>query len=95
MSGVGGKVEESDVSHALAEKDLAHIRAVLIHLEHRNDRISDDGTNGGISLDYWRSRIGAVLAIPLLPASLQKQSRALLERLDRLNGEQRRYVASP
>lgn len=82
------------MSYEFVERDLAHIRAIVMHMEHSSASALAAQAATGISLDYWRTRIGAVLAIPSLPIPLRKQSKELLGRLDRLNNEQPRDKTS-
>jgi hypothetical protein len=77
------------VSYELAERDLAHIRDVLTHLEREAEMARVDRAGKGIGLNYWRSRILEDLAVPLLPVHLEKQARELLVRLDRLQHAER------
>jgi ABC-type hemin transport system substrate-binding protein len=81
------------VSYDFAEKDLAHIRQVLSHLEQSaaGVRIVENGPMA--SLDYWHARIRAILAMPTLSAHGQKQAKDLLARLERLK-KLRRCTAS-
>lgn len=75
---------ESIVSSEFAERDLAHIRNVLSHLEHSADSVRAAEIGTVISLSYWRTRLRAILAMPLLPMHIEKQAKDLLGRLDRL-----------
>lgn len=77
------------VGYDFAEKDLAHIQNILGHLEHTagNDRAAAVGAV--ISLEYWRARVRTLLALPLLPIHIEKQAKALLARLDRLENSRR------
>lgn len=73
------------MGYEFAERDLAHIHDVLNHLEHSAGTASTSHAGKVISLDYWRARIWAVLAMPHLPMHLEKQSKKLLARLDQLD----------
>lgn len=68
-------------------QELAHIRAMILQLEHLLS--ADDSANSlpVLSPDYWRARINGVRGTPGLPASLVDETRALLSRLDALRGE--------
>ncbi|WP_028232421.1 hypothetical protein [Paraburkholderia mimosarum] len=72
------------MSYEFEERDLAHICNVLNHLEHPAANLRTCETGAVIDLRWWRARIQAVLAMPLLPAHLERQARDLLTRLDRL-----------
>jgi hypothetical protein len=72
------------VSDEFAERDLAHIRSVLTHLEHSADSVRAIETGAMVNLNYWRVRVQAILAMPLLPVHIEKQAKDLLSRLDRL-----------
>ncbi|HKT93995.1 MAG TPA: hypothetical protein VJS18_17660 [Paraburkholderia sp.] len=72
------------MSSEFAERDLAHIRNVLSHLEHSADSIAAMETGTVVSLGYWRTRLRGILAMPLLPMHIEKQAKDLLGRLDRL-----------
>lgn len=76
------------MSFTLLENDLAHIRAVLNHLERRALEMSSNQPGREIGLDYWRARIGATLAMPMLPVYLRKQAEELLARLVPLDTRQ-------
>ena len=75
---------ESIVSHDFVEKDLAHIRNVLSHLEHSAGKLNACETRAAIDLHWWRARMQAILAMPLLPIHIERQARDLLSRLDQL-----------
>ena len=75
---------ESIVSYDFVEKDLAHIRNVLNYLEHSAGNLHACETGATIDLHWWRARIQAVLATPLLPSHIERQARDLLVRLDHL-----------
>lgn len=75
---------DSIVSSEFAERDLAHIRTVLSHLEHSADSIRAKEKGTVVSLDYWRKRLRGILAMPLLPMHVEKQAKDLLARLDTL-----------
>lgn len=75
------------MSHDFEEKDLAHIRNVLNHLEHPAGNLRTYETGALIDLHWWRARIQAVLAMPLLPAHIEKQASELLARLDQLRDQ--------
>ncbi|OUL75672.1 hypothetical protein [Paraburkholderia hospita] len=64
-----------------AAQELAHIRAMILQLEH----LVHDNDTGQMTVvtspDYWRARLNAVLAAGLPPA-LEVQGRALLARLN-------------
>ncbi len=75
---------ESIVSYDFVEKDLAHIRNVLNYLEHSAGYLHACETGAAIDLRWWRARIQAVLAMPLLPIHIERQARDLLSRLDHL-----------
>jgi hypothetical protein len=77
------------VSCDFAEKDLAHIGNVLSFLECSVDASRIPGTGAVIDLNYWRARVRAVLAMPRLPAHVEKQAKDLLGRLDRLEDSRR------
>ena len=84
----------SIVSYDFAEKDLAHICNVLSHLEQSAAGACRLETGPMSSVDYWQTRVRAILAMPKLPAHTQKQAKDLLGRLDRLK-DMRRCAASP
>lgn len=75
---------ETFMSDEFAERDLAHIRSVLIHLEHSADSVRAIETGAMVNLNYWRDRVLGILAMPLLPMHIEKQAKDLLGRLDRL-----------
>lgn len=68
-----------------AERDLAHIRNVLGHLEHSAESVRAMEQGTAINLSYWRTRVRAILAIPLLSTQVEQQAKDLLGRLDRLD----------
>jgi hypothetical protein len=72
------------VRNEFAERDLAHIRNVLSHLEHSTDSVRAMEKGTVVSPSYWRARVRAILAIPLLSMHVEKQAKDLLGRLDRL-----------
>ncbi|MEM5314261.1 hypothetical protein [Paraburkholderia sp. JHI869] len=72
------------MSDEFAERDLAHIRSVLTHLEHSADSVRAIETGAMVNLNYWRDRVRAILAVPLLPVHIEKQAKDLLARLDRI-----------
>ncbi|WP_028207333.1 hypothetical protein [Paraburkholderia nodosa] len=72
------------MSDEFAERDLAHIGSVLSHLEHLADGVREIETGAMFNLNYWRDRVSAILAMPLLPMHIEKQAKDLLGRLDRL-----------
>jgi hypothetical protein len=72
------------VSDEFAERDLAHIRSVLSHLEHSAESVRAIETGAMVNLHYWRDRVLGILAMPLLPMHIEKQAKDLLGRLDRL-----------
>jgi hypothetical protein len=72
------------VSDEFAERDLAHIRNVLSHLEHSADSVRAIETGAMVNLSYWRDRVRVILAMPLLPMHIEKQAKDLLARLDRI-----------
>lgn len=80
------------MSFTLLENDLAHIRSVLNHLERRALERSPNQPGREIGLYYWRARIGAILAMPMLPVYLRKQAEELLARLERVDGRQQRVL---
>lgn len=82
------------MSYDFAEKDLAHIRHVLSHLEQSaaGAQVVENGPMS--SLDYWQARIRVILAMPTLPAQAQKQARDLLARLERLKNLRRCTASS-
>ncbi|HTR07785.1 MAG TPA: hypothetical protein VMJ11_14285 [Paraburkholderia sp.] len=67
-----------------AERDLAHIGNVLSHFEHSTDSVRAMGRGMVVNLSYWRARIQAILAMPLLSMHVEKQAKDLLGRLDRI-----------
>ena len=67
-----------------AERDLVHIRNVLSHLEHSPDSVRAIEKAAVVNMSYWRGRVLAILAIPLLSMHVEKQAKDLLGRLDRL-----------
>ncbi|WP_233888726.1 hypothetical protein [Paraburkholderia flagellata] len=72
------------MSDEFAERDLAHIRNVLSHLEHSADSVRGIETGAMVNLNYWRDRVRSILARPLLPMHIEKQAKDLLARLDRI-----------
>ena len=72
------------MSDEFAERDLAHIRNVLSHLEHSADSVRAIETGAMVNLNYWRDRVHSILARPLLPMHIEKQAKDLLARLDRI-----------
>ncbi|MCP3711662.1 hypothetical protein M3I54_32725 [Paraburkholderia sp. CNPSo 3274] len=75
------------MSDELAERDLAHIRNVLSHLEHSADSVRAVESGTVVNLSYWRARVHTILAIPLLPMHIEKQAKDLVNRLDRLENQ--------
>ncbi|MEX3968745.1 hypothetical protein AB4Y42_42665 [Paraburkholderia sp. EG286B] len=68
-------------------QELAHIRAMILQLEHL---LSEDGSANSVpvmSPDYWRARINGVRGASGLPATLLDEAHVLLDRLDALRGE--------
>lgn len=76
--------EESIVSDVFAERDLAHIGNVLSYLEHSAESFRAMEKGAMVNLNYWRLRVRAIQATPLLPMHIEKQAKDLLDRLDRL-----------
>lgn len=72
------------MTYNFAERDLAHLRNVISHLEHSADSARARDSGAVIGLSYWRVRIQAILAIPLLPIHIEIQAMELLGRLDQL-----------
>ena len=72
------------MSSEFVERDLAHIRNVLSHLEHSADDVRTMEKGTVVSLSYWRTRVQGILAMPLLPMHIERQARDLLGRLDRI-----------
>ncbi|MCP3728428.1 hypothetical protein M3I53_35875 [Paraburkholderia sp. CNPSo 3272] len=72
------------MSSEFVERDLAHIRNVLSHLEHSADDVRAMEKGTVVSLSYWRARVQGILAMSLLPMHIEKQAKDLLGRLDRL-----------
>ncbi|QBR02994.1 hypothetical protein [Paraburkholderia pallida] len=77
------------MSYDFAEKDLAHIRHVLSHLEQSAAGVRILETGPMASLDYWQARIQAILVMPMLSTHAQKQAKELLGRLERLKDSRR------
>ena len=75
--------------HDHAQKELDHINAVISHLEHRGARSEIAPTSAVVQVDYWRTRIRAVLALPSIPGHIAKQGSVLLARLDSIRAAQR------
>ncbi|WP_051377230.1 hypothetical protein [Paraburkholderia dilworthii] len=65
-----------------AEHELAHIRAMILQLEHLVPRGDTCRATAVTSPDYWRKRIHTVLATANVPPALVQQGQALLGRLD-------------
>jgi len=68
--------------HDHAEKELNHINAAISHLEHLRAGGEIAPTSAVVQVDYWRTRIRAVLALPAIPGHIAKQGSVLLARLD-------------
>jgi len=83
-NGAGTRNWESIMRDEFAERDLAHIRNVLCHLEHSADSLRAIEKGMVVNLSYWRSRVRGILAIPLLSTQVEQQAKDLLGRLDRL-----------
>ena len=83
-NGADIKNGETIVRDDFAERDLAHIRNVLSYLEHSADSVRAMEKGVVVNLSYWRGRVRAILAIPLLSMHVEKQAKDLLGRLDRL-----------
>jgi hypothetical protein len=64
-------------------QDLAHIRTMILALEHLGHDDDVGRPTPVTSPDYWRARINAIYAADL-PPSFRQQASALLERLDAL-----------
>jgi hypothetical protein len=84
---------EPVVGFDLEEKDLAHIRIVLNHLDHPVEGARACDAGAVISLDYWRARISAILAMPRLPIHVEKLAKDLLCHVDLL-AERRRGTSA-
>ncbi|WP_233858170.1 hypothetical protein [Paraburkholderia sp. HD33-4] len=82
------------MSYELAEQDLAHIRHVLDYLECSTRYVYQVEGGAVASLNYWRGRVRMTLVMPLLPMHIEKQAKALLCRMDSLEGTHRREGAS-
>ncbi|WP_156992570.1 hypothetical protein [Paraburkholderia oxyphila] len=82
------------MSDEFAERDLAHIRNVLSHLEHPADsvRVMEKGPVDNLS--DWRARVRTILVIPLLPMHMERQARDLPGHLVRLERPRRCAGAS-
>jgi len=83
-SGADTRNGDSIMRDEFAERDLAHIRNVLCHLEHSADSLRAIEKGMMVNLNYWRGRVRGILAIPLLSMQVQQQAKDLLGRLDRL-----------
>jgi hypothetical protein len=77
------------VGYDFAEKDLAHIRNVLNHIERPVGTERARYADAVIGVDYWRARIRAILAMPRLPIHIEKLAKELLGRLDQLENLRR------
>jgi hypothetical protein len=77
------------VIHAFAERDLAHIRNVLSYLERSADYVRQTEPGAVVGLSYWRARVSAIVALPLLPMHIEAQAKQLLGRIDRLQEARR------
>ncbi|MEM5425905.1 hypothetical protein [Paraburkholderia ferrariae] len=68
-------------------QELAHIRAMILQLEHL--LMENDGAKSTpvMSPDYWRARINGVRGTSGLPATLEDEAHALLDCLDALREE--------
>ena len=74
--------------HDHAQKELNHINAMISHLEHQGARGEMAPTSAVMQVDYWRTRIRAVLALPSMPGHIAKQGSVLLARLDSIRAAQ-------
>jgi hypothetical protein len=83
-NGANTNNEGALVRDDFAERDLAHIRNVLSYLEHSAESVRAVEKGMVVNLGYWRGRVRAILAIPLLSMHVEKQAKDLLGRLDRL-----------
>lgn len=66
------------------ESELMHISKVLGHLEYSAESRRALEGEAIADLNYWRARVRDVLAKPHLPIHIEKQAKALLARIDRL-----------
>ena len=80
--------------HDHAQKELDHINAVISHLEHRGARSEIAPTSAVVQVDYWRTRIRAVLTLPDTPKRITDQAAILLARLKRVATARRESVKS-
>ncbi len=68
--------------HVHAQKELDHIKSMIFHLERqRAEKFAP--TSAVVEIDYWRTRIRAVLKVPYTSRQITDQASVLLARLDR------------
>jgi hypothetical protein len=72
-------------SHDHAQKELDHIKTIISHLEYQWAGHEFAPTSAVAQVNYWRTRICAVLALPDTPSRIAEQGVALLARLDRIH----------
>ncbi|WP_155836968.1 hypothetical protein [Paraburkholderia mimosarum] len=70
-----------------AAQEIAHIRAMLQQLEQLYREHVPGHATLVTSPDYWRTRINSIRGISGLPAPLEKEVSALLNRVDALHKE--------
>lgn len=68
-----------------AEKDLAHVQTMISESEYLDHGHNTAKAHVVMQLDYWRTRIRAVLALPNIPIHIQKRGSGLMVSLDRLH----------
>ncbi|RKE24354.1 hypothetical protein B0G76_1125 [Paraburkholderia sp. BL23I1N1] len=71
--------------HDHAQQELDHIEAVISQLEHLGVSHRTEHSSAVMHVEYWRTRIRTVLALPDVPRRVVEQGSALLARLDRLH----------
>jgi hypothetical protein len=69
-------------SHVRAQNELDHIKTMICYLERERPETFAP-TSAVADLDYWRTRIRAVLTLPNTPRQITDQASVLLARLDR------------
>lgn len=79
------QAEGATLTYDFAETDLAHIRHIVDHLEHSTHDGCVPDVDKAFGVNYWRSRVQEILAMPRVPFQLEKEARELLDRLNRLD----------
>jgi hypothetical protein len=79
--------------HVQAQNELDHIKSMIFHLERLRPETFAP-TSAVAELDYWRTRIRAMLTLPDTPRRITDQASVLLAKLDRAAAARRECVES-